>query len=86
MNRILCAAVFLGVVLKHDYLLCCYADLDVKEISWWQNKYLFLLHGAIWGKIKLKQKIDYLPLEGISLFYIYLVSGIMTAADCEICS
>lgn len=56
MNRILCAVAFLGVVLQCDYFLCCYADLDVREISWWPNKYLFLLQGTIEGKNKVQAK------------------------------
>lgn len=52
----LVAVAFLGVVLQCDYFLCCYADLDVREISWWPNKYLFLLQGTIEGKNKVQAK------------------------------
>lgn len=67
-TEIFCAVVFLSVVLQHDYLLCCYVDLDDKEVSWWQNKYLFLVQGHSAEKKKAKEW-DYLPLERIFLFY-----------------
>lgn len=42
---------------------------------------VYFCYRVQYGEKKLEKKKDYLPFEGVSLFYIYLVSGIMTAAD-----